>query len=290
MLENLDQTQFTTICYSDRITQDGVTATLQASAAMWRDVRGVSDEKLTHQIRADEVDVLFDLAGHTAHNRLLVFARKPAPIQVSWAGYPGTTGLAAIDYVLADRFQVPAEAEQHYQERVLRMPDGYVCYDPPPYAPAVAAPPALNQGVVTFGSFNNRAKINAQVIDVWAEILRRLPQSRLVLKNRGLESASISGPLHEEFADRGVDPVRRRMSRLVVPRRCAVRIWADRFGSRSVPLWRRIDDLRSPVDGSAGHNLPRRNVIVSVGLAMSPGHVMTGTPIQRASQVVNPPP
>ena len=106
----------------------------------------MSDERLAEQIRADRIDILFDLAGHTAHNRLLVFARKPAPIQVTWAGYVGTTGLKAMDYLLADRYEVPPEAEHHYQEQVLRMPDGYVCFEPPGESPPVAPLPALERG------------------------------------------------------------------------------------------------------------------------------------------------
>ena len=139
-----------------------MTHRLQAAATQWRDVFGMSDQRLAEQIRADRIDILFDLAGHTAHNRLLVFARKPAPIQVTWAGYVGTTGLKAMDYLLADRYEVPPGAERHYQERVLRMPDGYVCYDPPAYAPPVAPLPALDRGQVTFGCFNNPAKITPQ--------------------------------------------------------------------------------------------------------------------------------
>ena len=108
-----------------------LTSRFQAAARNWRDVIGMSDERLAEQIRADRIDILFDLAGHTAHNRLLVFARKPAPIQITWIGYEGTTGLAAMDYLLADRHVVPEEAGDHYRERVFRMPDGYVCYDPP---------------------------------------------------------------------------------------------------------------------------------------------------------------
>src|SRR5208283_5027207 len=107
------------------------------------------------QIRADRIDILFDLTGHTAHNRLLVFARKPAPIQVTWAGYVGTTGLKAMDYVLADRYEVPPSAERYYQEQVLRMPEGYVCYEPPLYAPPVTRLPALDRGHITLGCFNN---------------------------------------------------------------------------------------------------------------------------------------
>src|SRR5207253_2369431 len=114
-----------------------------------------------------------------------VFAVKPAPVQVTWAGYVGTTGLMAMDYILADRFHIPPQCDADYCEKVLRMPDGYVCYDPPAEALPVSPLPALKQSYVTFGSFNNPAKLNRHVIEVWAKVLRLLPQSRLVLKYKG---------------------------------------------------------------------------------------------------------
>ncbi len=165
----------------------------------------MSDQRLAEQIRADRIDILFDLAGHTAHNRLLVFARKPAPIQVTWAGYVGTTGLATMDYLLADRYEVPPGAERHYQERVLRMPDGYVCYDPPAYAPAVTPLPALDHGQATFACFNNPAKVTPQVVRVWATILRRLPGARLVLKFKGWNDRCVVRRFAELFAAQGID-------------------------------------------------------------------------------------
>jgi len=208
VLENLSQEQAETICYSDRIVKDDLTQRLQAAATQWRDVFGMGDQRLAEQIRADRIDILFDLAGHTAHNRLLVVARKPAPIQVTWAGYVGTTGLKAMDYLLADRYEVPPGAERHYRERVLRMPDGYVCYDPPLYAPPVMPLPALDRGQVTFACFNNPAKITPQAIEVWARILRRLPGARLALKFQGWNDSGVRRRFAGMFAAQAIDPGR----------------------------------------------------------------------------------
>ena len=130
-LAGLRRQQQETICYSDRIVKDDLTRRLQLAATQWHDVAGLSDDRLARQIRADRIDILFDLTGHTAHNRLLVFARKPAPLQITWLGYEGTTGLSAMDYLLADRHMVPAGTEHFYREQVLRMPEGYVCCNPP---------------------------------------------------------------------------------------------------------------------------------------------------------------
>jgi len=203
-VEQLDRARAEVVCYSDRIRPDELTVRFRAAAAIWRTTFGWSDERLAEQIRADGIDILFDLAGHTAGNRLLVFARKPAPVQVTWAGYVGTTGLSAMDYLIADRFEVPPGAEVQYVERVLRLPDDYVCYDPPASAPAVAPLPAHQRRRVTFGSFNAPAKIGPHVIAVWAEILRRLPTARLVLKYRAMDDASIAGGLTDLFAGHGI--------------------------------------------------------------------------------------
>src|SRR5207253_10455891 len=162
----------------------------RAASAAWRDVFAWNDDRLAEQIRADRIDILFDLAGHTAKNRMLVFARKPAPIQITWCGYSGTTGLAAMDYILADCHLIPLEAAPSYAERPLFMPDGYICYDPPEFAPTPAALPAPKRGYVTFGSFNNPAKITAEVVAIWARVLKAVPRARLVLKYRGLDDPS----------------------------------------------------------------------------------------------------
>ena len=133
--ENLDRTEWETICYSDRLNKDELTARFQSAATIWRDIQGVSDKQVAAMITADQIDILFDLAGHTARNRLLVIGAAPAPIQITWIGYEGTTGLAAIDYLLADSYTVLARAEAHYREHILRLPHSYVCYEPPAAAP-----------------------------------------------------------------------------------------------------------------------------------------------------------
>jgi predicted O-linked N-acetylglucosamine transferase (SPINDLY family) len=161
-------------------------------------------EAVANQIRSDEIDILFELSGHTFGNRLLVFARKPAPIQVSWIGYEGTTGLRSIDYLLADRYVIPAGAEGDYPERILRLPDSYASYEPPADAPQVGPLPASGRGFVTFGSFNNPAKITSEVVDVWAAILRQVSQARLVLKYLGMDDAGAGRRLLDLFCKQGV--------------------------------------------------------------------------------------
>jgi protein O-GlcNAc transferase len=181
-LEHLDRQQFRLTFYSAERVADSMTARFQAIATQWHDATPWNDEQLAAQIRADGVDILFDLAGHAPHNRLLAFARRPAPVQITWIDSVGPTGLAAMDYLLADRYTLPPEAEPYCTERVLRMPDGYICFEPPSDAGPVGPLPALERGWVTFGSFNNSAKIHRQVIELWRRILDRVPGSHLLLK------------------------------------------------------------------------------------------------------------
>ena len=181
-----------------------MTARFQAASKTWRDVLGWNHERLAAQIRDDRIDILFDLAGHTARNRMLTFARKPAPVQITWIGYEGTTGLSAIDYLLADRIMLPEEAEGYCAEKVLRLPDCYLCFDPPEEAPPVGPLPAGRAGHVTFASCNNLAKVNDEVIATWAEILRRVEGAKLLLKYRGLEDAGLRARFIDLFAKHGI--------------------------------------------------------------------------------------
>ena len=244
-----------TVCYSDRAVKDDLTRRLQSAATDWRDVFGMSDERLAEQIRADRIEILFDLAGHTAGNRLLVFARKPAPIQVTWIGYEGTTGLAAMDYLIADRHVVPEEASTIIGKCVLRMPDGYLCYDPPAAAPPTGPPPALRTGYATFGSFNNLAKITPEVVAVWAKILRR---SRRAV---GLETSRVGRPDRETAVSGSLCRARRGAATAGVVARESLSgvpgdISAGGPGPGSLSLFRRRHHLRSLVDGRAGDYLP----------------------------------
>lgn len=193
------------LCYSENPFDDGVTARLRGLAAGWRSIAGLDDGAAAAQIRADGVDVLVDLAGHTAHNRLPLFALRPAPVQVSWLGYPAGTGEPAIAARVTDAAADPPGVEAVTGERLLRLAGGFLCYEPPAAAPPPAPLPALARGRVTFGSFNTPSKLNPAVIALWAALLRRVPGSRLCLKSRGLGDAGLVRRLTAAFAGHGVD-------------------------------------------------------------------------------------
>jgi protein O-GlcNAc transferase len=204
VLFNHDRDRFDLACYSAVARPDDMTERLRARADLWRSTVEMSDEELAAQIRADGVDILVDLSGHSAGNRLLVFARRPAPVQVTAWGYAVGTGLDAIDYFFADGVTVPPEARVHFSEEVVYLPS-IVCYDPPPWAPAVAPAPAREPGAITFGCFNRLSKITPAVIDLWARILRARPASRLLMKFNGLEDPAQRGRILAAFAEGGVD-------------------------------------------------------------------------------------
>ncbi|MDR5853375.1 tetratricopeptide repeat protein [Caballeronia sp. LZ062] len=189
------------VYYSHSINDD-VTARLRQNAARWNPVNGLTDVQLADKIRADGIDVLIDLSGHTSRNRLLMFARKPAPIQASWMGYPGTTGLTAMDYYLADSFHVPEHhAQGQFVEKIAYLPAN-APFQPARYAPPVNGLPALHNGYLTFGSFNRINKIQPRAIALWAELLRALPDSRMLLGAMPPDSGHET--LTEWFAREGI--------------------------------------------------------------------------------------
>lgn len=188
ILEHQDSTRFETFCYSDVSQPDRVTDRLRGLAHHWRDVAGLPDEVVVEQVRADAIDILVDLAGYTKHGRLGVFAAKPARRQISYIGYPNTTGLEAMDCRIVDRVTAPDEQASSGTESLLRLADGFACFRPPAHAPAVGAAPLSGNGFVTFGSLHKLEKLNASVIETWAQLLVQNPGSRLLLARDQLDA------------------------------------------------------------------------------------------------------
>jgi predicted O-linked N-acetylglucosamine transferase (SPINDLY family) len=193
-----------TFCYADNKRDDHVSERLKNLPLAWRKSSGLSDADLCQMIRNDRIDILVDLAGHTGSNRLSVFSRKPAPIQVSYLGYPNTTGLRSVDYRLTDAWSDPLDQDVFYTEKLIRLPKGFLCFRPPDETSAVSILPAERSGYATFGSFNNMAKINTLVIQHWSKILRALPTSRLILKNKSLRDSATQRRCQNMFAQHGI--------------------------------------------------------------------------------------
>jgi len=159
-------------------------------------------------IRRDRIDILVELTGHTAGNRLDVMAHKPSPVQATWIGYPNTTGLPTIDYRFTDEIVDPSDTKQEYVENLIRFPGPFLCYTPPSDAPEVSVAPILTNGFVTFGSFNNLAKINDRVLAVWCAILKRVADSRMLLKCKPFACPSVRKKILERFEQEGVEAKR----------------------------------------------------------------------------------
>jgi len=207
ILANHDKSQVEIFGYSNNIEHDRYTERIASHTDHWLVCRGMSDDQLAQRIRADGIDILVDLAGHTALNRLLVFARKPAPVQVTWIGYQGSTGLSAIDYRITDAFMdPPGLTERYHSEALVRLPNGGSAYQPEPDSPEVNALPALTSGELVLASLNTLSKINPAMIALWARILQALPQARLMLGN--VVDAEIAQRLASQFEQNGIAPER----------------------------------------------------------------------------------
>jgi predicted O-linked N-acetylglucosamine transferase (SPINDLY family) len=204
ILVHQDRQKVESICYADVAAPDGMTAHLRKLAGQWRDVLGLSDEQLVQMIRQDRIDILVDLAGHTAHNRLRAFARKPAPIQVSYLGYPCTTGLQAMDYRLGDAVTDPPGEFGWSTEEVVRLSKLFCCYAPAPNAPVPAPSPVQRRGYVTFGSLHKLDKLNGAVLDVWCRILAEAPSSRLLVSRNTLHGQA-AAYLLDRLRQRGIE-------------------------------------------------------------------------------------
>jgi len=205
LLEHHDRARFEVYAYANMAGGDAVTERMRGHTDHWRDVFGLSDAELAARVRADAVDILVDLSGHTRGNRLGAFARRAAPVQAGYLGYPATTGLATVETRITDAWaDPPGMTEAFHTETLARLENGFLCYRPPDDAPAVEPPPALDAGHVTFGSFNNLAKVNDALLDRWAEILNAVPGARLRLKAKALGDDAARERMLALFAARGI--------------------------------------------------------------------------------------
>jgi predicted O-linked N-acetylglucosamine transferase (SPINDLY family) len=192
------------LCFADVPHADAQTAAFQQIADGWHNVTGRTDRDVAALVQRERVDILVDCAGHTRGNRLAVFARKPAPVQVTWLGFPGTTGLPAIDFRFTDAIADPPGADAFATETLVRLPHGFLCYAPPLSVPDVAPAPSALTGRITFGSFNNLAKLTPAVIETWARILGQVPGARLLLKAKQFSDPPTRASALDRFAAGGI--------------------------------------------------------------------------------------
>lgn len=206
ILKNHNRDRFEIFCYSGVPIHDHVTNRFKSYADKWRNIVHWPARAVCDQIRQDKIDILIDLAGHTAGNHLSVFCEKPAPVQITYLGYPNTTGISAIDYRITDRTADPDEMDVYYTERLIRKAGCFLCYQPPQAGPDIVNPPVHDNGFITFGSFNSLAKIGPQVIALWSRLLRQIPRAKLIIKNPSLSDETVKGVVVEKFKACGVNP------------------------------------------------------------------------------------
>ncbi len=209
LFERQDRERFEVTAYCDAKRLDNVTERLRGLTDRWRLTAEMSHSELARKIEEDQIDILVDLSGHTAWNRLELFALRPAPVQVSYLGYPATCGLSAIDYRITDSFADPeGTTEQWHTERLVRLASCAWCYQAPADAPAIVANPSAQTGYVTFGCFNQLAKLNPGLFELWIRLLKRVPGSHLTLKARTLHDPAVKQEIIEFFSKRGIDETR----------------------------------------------------------------------------------
>lgn len=209
LLRGHDRSQVEIFCYPISRRSDAVTARFQAITGHWVPLTGLTDDEAAERIRADGIDILVDVAGHTCDCRPLIFARKPAPIQVSWLGYPDGTGMTAMDYRLTDAIaDPPGVTDGWHVEKLVRLADGFLCFRPAQETGAPGPLPARRNGHVTFGSFNNNAKISPEVVALWSALLHRVPGSRLILKSRPFADPATLARYQSLFSAHKISPDR----------------------------------------------------------------------------------
>jgi len=205
VFDKYDRNTFEVYAYNISPKYDQVTRRLRRMVDHWRDVSSRTTNEIAEMIRNDRIDILVDLAGHTAHNNLLTFAEKPAPVQINYLGYPNTTGMSSIGYRFTDNYADPPDQDQYYTESLIRLPNAFLCYRPDDNAPDVSGPPCISNKYVTFGSFNNLSKININVISTWSEILLTVEKSRLLIKNSSLTDDKTREQYYDLFGKHGIN-------------------------------------------------------------------------------------
>lgn len=205
ILKHYDKEQFDILAYSDNVTHDAITTRLRAYVSAWHDTANLNNTALATLIESEHIDILVDLAGHSHGNRQMVFAKKPAPVQLAYLGYPATTGLRSMDFRLTDAFaDPPGMTEILHSETLLRLQPHFLCYQPPLDNPACNALPATRNGYITFGSFNNLAKVTPATLSNWASILDAVPNSRLIVKALAVSSPEMSARWREKLVAAGI--------------------------------------------------------------------------------------
>ncbi|MDG1896842.1 MAG: hypothetical protein P8J37_18205 [Fuerstiella sp.] len=204
LLKAHDRSAFQLVMYSETVQEDETTNVVRILGDEWCCTKALSNEQLAAQIQADRVDILIDVAGHTADNRLPVFARKPAPVQVSFLGYPTTTGLSRIDYFLTDVIREPGDTKSHFSEQAVLLPHGACCFHAID-APDVAPPPRLTNGHITLGSTHRPEKISTESLNAWVQILAELPNARLLIFRDSLKSDSLRMGMTRRLQNAGAD-------------------------------------------------------------------------------------
>lgn len=203
-----DKQAFEIYCFSTSVRPDDVTETIRLAADHWIEAHALNDDALVSRVEDIQIDILVDLSGHTAFNRLQVFARQPCPVQATWIGYFHSTGMRSIGYFITDPHTSPADSRQHFSETPVYLPHTRFCYSPPAYAPTVTPLPLLTCEHITLGSFNRVSKLNEQVLAAWIDILKRVPKSRLVLKAAAFSEPPVCDRILQRFVQGGIQATR----------------------------------------------------------------------------------
>jgi len=214
-LRHHDPTYVHVTCYSDVVIEDDKTKLFRSFVPSWRSILGLPDEEVARLIHDDGIDILVDLTGHTGNNRLAVLARRPAPITVTWVGYPHTTGLSRVDYRISDERADPCDLPGLTTEKIVHLPECFLCYTPPEGAPPVVPRPAHETyGCITFGCFNNLAKVSSLTIRLWCRLLHEVPDARLFLKSKAFMCTEVQDKFRRLFAAYGIEAHRLDLSGL----------------------------------------------------------------------------